>query len=195
MTLLAPLPSLPLSCIHVDSPLGELLLAASEEALVGAYFEGQRSLPAEASEWSRAPDHPVLSRARAQLAEFFMDARATFDLPLAAAGTDFQRRVWGELLTIPRGAVRSYGDVARAMGLPHASRAVGAAIGRNPISLFIPCHRVIGATGALTGYAGGLDRKRKLLELEGFRSVPYLRVVAHDGSHPLAEQGQPGIRP
>jgi methylated-DNA-[protein]-cysteine S-methyltransferase len=109
---------------------------------------------------------PILARAATQLAEYFAGTRRTFDLPLAAAGTAFQQRVWQVLTTIPFGATWSYGELARAIGNPAASRAVGAANGKNPIGIIVPCHRVIGSNGTLTGYAGGLDMKQALLAHE-----------------------------
>lgn len=119
------------------------------------------------AEWDQPDDEPALLQAAAQLAQYFAGERTGFDLPLAPRGTDFQQRVWGELRKIGYGETASYGDIAHRLGLTNAaSRAVGAAIGRNPIPIVVPCHRVIGANGALTGYAGGIERKRVLLDLE-----------------------------
>ncbi len=112
---------------------------------------------------------PLISRAARQLEEYFAGIRTDFDLPLRASGTPFQQRVWDALLTIPYGETRTYGDIARICGYPNASRAVGGACNRNPVSIIVPCHRVVGANG-LTGYAGGLDKKRFLLELEAAAS-------------------------
>ncbi len=112
------------------------------------------------------PEHPVLLQVRQQLEEYFEGNRQRFDIPLDFAGTEFQKLVWTELLKIPYGQTRSYGQIAQAIGRPKAMRAVGAANGRNPISIIAPCHRVIGASGALTGFAGGLDNKTILLNLE-----------------------------
>lgn len=120
----------------------------------------------------------MLARAAAQLAAYFAGERRDFDLPLAPQGTPFQQRVWDALLAIPYGAVRSYGDVARAIGRPAASRAVGAANGRNPIAIIVPCHRVIGASGQLTGYGGGLPTKRWLLEHEQRHASGQQRMFA-----------------
>jgi methylated-DNA-[protein]-cysteine S-methyltransferase len=144
----------------IDSPLGRLRLVADGDALAGVYLPVQ-AVPAAAE--GRAP---VLALAAAQLAEYFAGERRDFDVPLAPRGTDFQRRVWRALTAIPFGETRSYGELARSLGTPSASRAVGAANGRNPISILVPCHRVIAGTGALTGYAGGLDAKRWLLAHE-----------------------------
>lgn len=150
----------------VTSPVGTLTLVASEAALVAILWEndapGRVPLPILAER----PDHPVLAETARQLADYFAGERRTFDLPLDFRGTLFQRRVWAALLDIPFGETRSYADVARAIGAPNASRAVGAANGRNPISIVAPCHRVVGANGALTGFAGGLEAKRYLLRHE-----------------------------
>lgn len=149
------------------SPLGPMILAASDAGLAGAWFDGQRHLP-DCSAWPRAPHHPVLAAAMAQLDRYFAGAGAPFDLPLdVAGGTAFQQSVWRALQSIPRGQTISYRTLGERAGRPAAVRAVGAAVGRNPLSIVVPCHRVVGADGSLTGYAGGLDRKRALLRLEG----------------------------
>jgi methylated-DNA-[protein]-cysteine S-methyltransferase len=158
---------------HLDTAVGRLLLTADGAALTGVWFERHRDggddrPSAFQRAGTRDDDHPVLATARAQLEEYFARERREFDLPLAPVGTVFQRRVWTALLDIPYGATASYGEIARRLGLPlTASRAVGLANGSNPISIVVPCHRVIGADGSLTGYGGGLDRKRYLLDLEG----------------------------
>lgn len=152
----------------VDSPLGAILLAASGRGLAGLWFEGQRHWPAQAARWRTRASHPLLAQAELELAEYFSGGRRSFDVALDLAGaTPFQARVWQALRAIPAGATASYAGIAQAIGAPTAMRAVGAAIGRNPVSILVPCHRVIGAGGALTGYAGGLDRKTALLRLEG----------------------------
>lgn len=153
---------------HTDSPLGPLLLAATPLGLAGAWFvHGQRDTPDPAS-WTENPDHPVLREAAAQLADYFAGQRQQFALPLDLRhGTVFQQAVWQALLSIPFGQTCRYGTVAGRVGRPTAVRALGAAVGRNPISIIVPCHRVIGADGSLTGYASGLDRKTALLRLEG----------------------------
>lgn len=143
-----------------ESPVGPITLVATGEALEAALFDG--ASPPDA----RPGPTPLLDAARAQLDAYFAGTRRRFDLPLAAAGSPFQREVWAALCRIPWGETRSYGDVARELGKPDAVRAVGAANGRNPIAIIVPCHRVIGAGGALTGYAGGLERKRWLLSHE-----------------------------
>ncbi|HMM76090.1 MAG TPA: methylated-DNA--[protein]-cysteine S-methyltransferase [Gammaproteobacteria bacterium] len=148
------------------SPLGEILLVACDEGLTGLHFVDQKHFPKDASEWMLRADHSVLCAARAQLEEYFAGRRRAFDLPLAARGTPFQRQVWKLLCEIPYGTTTSYGALASKLGQPTASRAVGAANGRNPIGIVVPCHRVVGSAGALTGYAGGLERKQALLALE-----------------------------
>jgi methylated-DNA-[protein]-cysteine S-methyltransferase len=149
------------------SPLGPMIVAATDKGLAGLWFEGQRHLPDTAA-WPHAPDHPVLRDAVAQLSDYFAGRRTRFELPLdLQGGTAFQQSVWQALLAIPAGGTASYGDISRQVGRPAAVRAVGAAVGRNPLSIVVPCHRVLGRDGALTGYAGGLERKSALLELEG----------------------------
>lgn len=149
-----------------NSPLGTMTLASSDTHLAGIWFDGQSHQPAYQS-WPSNPQHPLLSLACEQLAEYFAGSRTHFDLPLhLASGTDFQRRVWQGLLSIPPGETLTYGEMSHRLGQPRAVRAVGAAIGRNPFSIVVPCHRVVGAKGALTGYAGGLARKSALLSLE-----------------------------
>ncbi len=149
-----------------DSPLDSLLLVANDEALTGVYFADGRSQSIIGGDWEARLAHPVLQSAKRQLGEYFVGRRKIFDLPLAPSGTPFQHRVWQALLAIPYGETQSYADIARRIGNPKAVRAVGAANGANPLSIVVPCHRVIGADGSLTGYGGGLPRKRKLLALE-----------------------------
>lgn len=149
-----------------DSPLGRIILAAAEDKLVGVWFDGQRHLP-DTGRWTHVREHPVLQQAQRQLSDYFAGRRSTFELPLdLRLGTLFQQQVWRALLKIPRGATASYGAVSAAIGKPAALRAVGGAVGRNPWSIVVPCHRVLGADGGLTGYAGGLERKTALLQLE-----------------------------
>lgn len=162
---------------YYDSPLGQILLVATDEALTGLHFAGEKYYPAIDAAWQRQPRAPLILRARKQLDEYFAGKRKDFDLAVEPAGTAFQRKVWRALQNIPYGVTANYGAVATRIGKPSASRAVGAANGRNPISIVIPCHRVIGADGDLTGYAGGMDRKAALLRLEangagGFRLTP-----------------------
>ena len=150
-----------------DSPLGPMIVAATERGLAGVWFAGQRHLPDHAG-WPPTPAHPVLVQAVAQLFDYFACRRTTFDVPLdLQGGTPFQQSVWRALLAIPSGRTVSYGHLSREVGRPAAVRAVGAAVGRNPLSVVVPCHRVLGSDGSLTGYAGGLARKTALLTLEG----------------------------
>lgn len=161
---------------QTDSPLGPLLLLADGAALTGLYMQGPAAaggdpwrawgLEGRTAGWVADGAVAPFPAARAQLAAYFAGALTEFALPLALQGTAFQRRVWAALLTIPYGTTVSYGQVARAVGNPQGSRAVGLANGRNPVSLIVPCHRVIGADGRLTGYGGGLPRKAALLEFE-----------------------------
>ncbi|HKB55256.1 MAG TPA: methylated-DNA--[protein]-cysteine S-methyltransferase [Ramlibacter sp.] len=149
------------------SPLGPMLLAATNRGLAGIWFEQQRHFP-DSHSWPQAPQHPVLQAAMRQLSEYFAGERMTFNLPLdLQGGTPFQQSVWRALLAIPRGKTISYRTLSERTGFPTATRAVGAAVGRNPLTIVVPCHRVVGADGSLTGYAGGLERKRALLRLEG----------------------------
>lgn len=155
----------------MPSPVGDLLLSTDGQALAGIWFSphqaGRDGRPLAAQQQPRDDDHPVLRATVSQLAEYFERERTAFELPLAAAGSAFQQRVWRVLREIPYGATVSYGEIARRVDLPPGgSRAVGLANGANPISIVVPCHRVIGANGSLTGYGGGLDRKRLLLDLE-----------------------------
>jgi len=149
-----------------ESPLGGMLLARTERGLAGVWFEGQKDHPGELAAPER-PDDPLLGAAAEQLTSYFAGREMRFDVPLDLLGTPFQRGVWRALLGISSGRTASYGDIARQVGSPRAVRAVGAAVGKNPVSVIVPCHRVIGTDGALTGYAGGVDRKRALLTLEG----------------------------
>jgi methylated-DNA-[protein]-cysteine S-methyltransferase len=154
-------------CTRYESPLGTMLLAATDRGLAGLWFAGQRHGP-DSSKWREDPRHPVLLQAAAQLAEYFAGQRTAFELPLdLQAGTPFQQSVWQALQAIPPGGTTSYAELSRRVGRPLAARAVGAAVGRNPLSIVVPCHRVLGTGGALTGYAGGLERKTALLRLEG----------------------------
>jgi methylated-DNA-[protein]-cysteine S-methyltransferase len=153
----------------MPSPVGGLLLAGSETALRGLWMQdGPRPRQVDPG-WVRA--EAPFAAARAQLAQYFEGERAAFELELDPQGTEFQRRVWRAVSEIPFGSTAGYGELARRLGRPGAARAVGAANGRNPISIVIPCHRLVGRSGALTGYAGGVERKRMLLELEGGRGA------------------------
>jgi len=146
----------------MPSPVGELLLQSDGHSLTSISFT-----PFQQPPWDAEPTHPVLTLARHQLDDYFAGRRREFDLPLAAGGSPFQQRVWAALRAIPYGKTASYGEIAGRLGLPAgASRAVGVANGRNPIPVVVPCHRVIGSNGTLTGYAGGVERKQLLLQLE-----------------------------
>ena len=149
-----------------QSPLGTIHLLAHAQALLGVWFEGQDHFPA-LSDFASNTSHPVHAMAHTQLREYFAQQRQVFSLPLDySAGTDFQQAVWRQLTAIAPGTTSSYAAIAQAIGKPAAVRAVGGAIGRNPLSIVVPCHRVIGSNGQLTGYAGGLPRKIALLQLE-----------------------------
>ena len=156
------------SCI--SSPLGNLRLAASPQGLAGLWFDGQRHAPDQLQgrqAWPHCPEHPLLQAAALQLCGYFGGARTQFALPLdLGSGTPFQQQVWQALLGVAHGSTLSYGALAQRLGRASAVRAVAAAVGRNPLSLVVPCHRVLGAGGQLTGYAGGLERKAHLLALE-----------------------------
>ena len=157
-----------------DSPIGPLTLVARDGVLIGLYMAEHRHRP-EASDFGDASEGGFSSAVR-QLDEYFAGERTEFDLPLAPQGTAFQRRVWEALRDIPYGETVSYGRLAATIGRPTASRAVGLATGRNPLSIVIPCHRVVGSSGALTGYGGGIERKRLLLDHEARRRQPTLGV-------------------
>jgi methylated-DNA-[protein]-cysteine S-methyltransferase len=161
-----PRPAAPSGLHHTTlaTPIGELLLLGDRHGLHGLYMQDGPRPIGVAREWE--PDVAPFADAISQLDEYFAAKRVSFELPLVMHGTPFERRVWGALQGIPYGTTVSYGEIARAIGHPSASRAVGLANGRNPISVIVPCHRVIGADGGLTGYGGGLSRKRILLELE-----------------------------
>ena len=162
----------------MPSPVGELLLTATAAGLTRVWFEQHRHGTRALHEWTRADGSGdaarILGDARLQLEEYFAGARRAFDLPLAVQGTSFQRRVWDALRGIPFGETISYLELARRVGDPRAVRAVGGANGRNPVSIVVPCHRVIGADGSLTGFGGGIERKRWLLAHEGALEGPDL---------------------
>ena len=169
-----------LSTCRMKSPLGEVLLVADShgDALCGLYLERQKYFPADAERWREAGRLPVLRDAVAQLHEYFTGARHRFDLALAPVGTSFQRDVWAAIGDVPYGETITYRELARRCGRPSAVRAAATATGRNPITVIVPCHRIIGSDGSLTGYAGGLDRKRALLDLECGQMTDSLRRVA-----------------
>lgn len=150
----------------VQSPVGKLKLVASERGLVAILWENDNPRRVPLADVVESDSHPVLLEVERQLQEYFAGRRREFALPLDFRGTEFQRRVWSALLTIPYGQTRSYAQIAQQIGCPAAVRAVGAANGRNPLSIIAPCHRVLGSNGKLTGFAGGLETKARLLALE-----------------------------
>lgn len=156
---------------YLPSPVGVLTLVARGDKLAAVLWEQERANRVRLGDLHLDDNHPVLLETARQLNEYFAGQRTRFDLELDFVGSDFQRDVWAALLTIPFGETRSYGEIARLVGKPAAVRAVGAANGRNPISIIAPCHRVIGASGSLTGFAGGLQAKQFLLALEGRQSL------------------------
>ncbi|WP_028693987.1 methylated-DNA--[protein]-cysteine S-methyltransferase [Pseudomonas cremoricolorata] len=162
-----------MSCAYtlMDSPVGTLTLVARGDCLAAVLWQNERENRVRLGELQRDDQHPVLQETARQLGEYFAGQRQQFELPLDFHGTDFQRQVWAALLSIPFGETRSYAQIAQQIGRPQAMRAVGAANGRNPISIIAPCHRVIGASGSLTGFAGGLPVKQHLLSLEGRESL------------------------
>jgi methylated-DNA-[protein]-cysteine S-methyltransferase len=155
-----------LSCKTIESPVGKLKLVASDKGLVAVLWQNDRPSRVSIGEMIENDQHPILLKAEKQLGEYFAGKRKEFSIPLDMRGTTFQKNVWEALLAIPFGETRSYGQLAKQLGNPNATRAVGAANGRNPISIIVPCHRVIGSTGKLTGFGGGLETKAHLLNLE-----------------------------
>lgn len=164
----------PTDTLHFDSPLGTVILTATGQGLSGVWFEGQRHGPSaeRMQSWTPNAANALLQAAADQLRAYFSGSLRHFDLPLdLSTGTPFQQSVWHALLRIPCGQIQSYGDLAKQIDKPHAVRAVGGAVGRNPVSIIVPCHRILGAGGQLTGYAGGVWRKQALLKLEGHTAV------------------------
>lgn len=155
---------------RIDTPLGALTLLATDRGLAAVLFDAQKHHPGEIDA-PHAPGHPHVAWAARELAGYFAGHTRRFTVPLDPQGTPFQQSVWQALLEIECGALRSYGDIARRVGKPAAVRAVGAAVGRNPLTIIVPCHRVVGSDGSLTGFASGLPRKRALLVLEGALSA------------------------
>lgn len=156
----------------IQTPLGEMIALSEQDRLSELRFVGQKYAPEAGAEWLEDPATALFLSLRGQLGEYFSGQRRTFDLPLAPVGTEFQALVWDLLLAIPAGVTTTYGTLAQQVagkrgGRTPSAQAIGGAVGRNPVSIIIPCHRVIGADGSLTGYAGGLDRKAALLKLEG----------------------------
>jgi methylated-DNA-[protein]-cysteine S-methyltransferase len=160
----------------LESPVGKLKLVASDKGLTAILWKNDSPRRVPGKDLVQNDKHPVLMRAEFQLREYFAGSRQMFDIPLDMRGTTFQKSVWEALLAIPFGETRSYGELAKQLGRPSASRAVGAANGRNPISIVVPCHRVIGSSGKLTGFAGGLEVKAYLLGLEKKSTEIAIRV-------------------
>ena len=152
---------------QLSSPLGNLFLRFEPDAVSGLYFLGQKKLPANLENLPRDHSHPLAKETEVWLGHYFSGQHRPWNLPLVLQGTDFQKQVWKALQNIQLGSTATYAEIARAAGSPGAARAVGAAVGSNPLSIIIPCHRVVGSDGSLTGYAGGLERKKHLLALEG----------------------------
>ena len=150
-----------------ESPQGRILLVATEAGVCGVYFIGQKHFPEKEKAWRRDPNHAPLKQAKRELQEYFSGKRKRFAVALAPEGTPFQRSVWKAISRVGFGKTITYGALAAQAGRPGSARAAGAATGRNPIGIIVPCHRIMGANGSLTGYAGGLERKRALLALEG----------------------------
>lgn len=150
-----------------ESPHGRILLVASDKGLSGVYFDGQKYHPQLAAGWRHDARHAPLRQAKRELAEYFGGERKRFETALAPEGTSFQCAVWKAISTVDFGTTITYGELARRAGSPGSARAAGAATGRNPIGIIVPCHRIVGSNGSLTGYAGGLEKKRALLALEG----------------------------
>lgn len=148
----------------IESPLGELTLVADGDRLTGLYFRHHWYPPATIGH--RQDSDPLFARARDQLEEYFAERRRTFELPIALHGSEFERRVWDQIAAVPYGRTTTYGDIAGRLGDRSLAREVGRAVGHNPLSIIVPCHRVVGADGRLTGYAGGMKRKTLLLDLE-----------------------------
>jgi len=157
---------------EINSPVGKLTLIASAGALIGVLWDRGRCHRSTLVAPNLEPEHPVLAEAERQLSEYFAGTRRQFDLPLDPRGTEFQKKVWLALRKIPFGKTQSYAEIAKSIGAPRASRAVGAANGKNPLPIVVPCHRVIGANGALTGFGGGLENKARLLALEAGAGAP-----------------------
>jgi methylated-DNA-[protein]-cysteine S-methyltransferase len=147
-------------------PQGTMLITATPKGLAGVYFKGQKYFPTQ-RQWQRDTRHPKLRQAKRELAQYFAGKRRRFTVALDPQGTEFQRSVWKQIARVGFGETLTYGELARRAGHPGSARAAGAATGRNPLGIIVPCHRIMGVNGSLTGYAGGLRRKRALLALEG----------------------------
>ena len=156
---------------RIETALGTLLATAQDGRLAGLYFDGKPHAPQTQPDWQEDPKATPFAECARQIDEYLAGKRDAFDLPLAPSGTDFQQRVWREIAKIPFGGKITYAELARRAGAPGSARAAGAATGRNPLSIVVPCHRVVGSGGSLTGYAGGIERKARLLALEARRAA------------------------
>ena len=154
---------------RIDTPLGTLLATAEDGRLTGLFFDGKPHAPTPRADWKEEPAARPFAECARQIREYLAGRRNAFELPLAPSGTPFQERVWREIARVPFGETITYAELARRAGAPGSARAAGAATGRNPLSIVVPCHRIVGSAGALTGYAGGVERKARLLALEGAR--------------------------
>ena len=163
-------------CCTISTPLGKIMTAAEDKKIIGLWFIGQKYYPSQTNTWTEKPDYPVFQKLRLWIKNYFAERNPEINFPLAPKGSVFQQSVWKILLKIPYGKTMSYGDVARKIAAKRglstmSAQAVGGAVGHNPVSLVIPCHRVVGTDGSLTGYAGGLDKKKYLLALERGKST------------------------
>ena len=180
---------------HLQTPLGPLLLTACDEKLTGLSFADRPHAPRIAPGWLEQEDHPLFAQTRLQLEQVASGQRRSFDLPIHLHGTPFQLRIWHEIAAIPYGHTRTYGEIARRLGSPGSDRAVGAATGRNPLCWVVPCHRVLGQNGALTGYAGGLPRKTALLALESGHTPTLLPPLSASDTPPHSSQAACALLP
>jgi methylated-DNA-[protein]-cysteine S-methyltransferase len=161
--------------------LGELLLVAKSTHLVGVYFANHKHGPKLPGDWELNPGHPILRQAGKEIQEFLGGGRTSFSVPISSEGTEFQREIWRQIALIPFGQTITYSELARRARAPKAVRAAGAATGRNPLGIIVPCHRVVGKNGSMTGFAGGLDRKKSLLKIE---SAPIIQLAKRKGIRP-----------
>jgi methylated-DNA-[protein]-cysteine S-methyltransferase len=155
--------------LRFATPLGDMIAISSGDRITNLDFTNSKYAPKVRDDWREDPRSPLLARCAREVAEYFAGSRRRFELPMAPQGTPFQQRVWKEIAGVPWGRTISYAELAARCGAPGAARAAGAATGRNPLAIVVPCHRIVGSGGALTGYAGGVDRKARLLALEGAR--------------------------
>ncbi len=169
------------------SPFGDMLVVASDQALGGLYFVGQKYFPRVDPAWQKSTDIAPIRKTLDELDDYFAGRRTRFDVPLAPYGTSFQHAIWKAIASVEYGETIAYGELARRAGFPGSARAAGAATGQNPIGIIVPCHRIIGSNGSLTGYAGGLDKKRALLALEAEHASHGLFQRTGTRGQPIAE--------